>query len=105
MLRKNKDFSFVYRRGKKTTTPLLGIYCADSKYNIRAGFSVSKKVGNSVIRNKVRRRLKECFNTFLPKINKSTSVVFVARDTISTASYAEMYNTMEHLLHKMGLLD
>lgn len=81
------------------------LVCAKSRYGgVRVGFSVSKKVGNSVVRNRTRRRLKEAFRTFLPVLGGNYSLVFVARPTIREAEFAELLRQMQSLLKKAGLL-
>ncbi|MDL2236600.1 ribonuclease P protein component [Christensenellaceae bacterium OttesenSCG-928-K19] len=105
-LKKNREFSFVYRRGKAVHTKYFTFIFAKSRYGgARAGFSVSKKVGNSVKRNKVRRRLKEAFRAFLPGIAGNYSIVFVARVGAADAEYAALLKTMERALKKAGVLN
>lgn len=103
MLRKNKDFSYCYRRGKKYATSYFTMYYVPSKYNVRVGFSVSKKVGKSVQRNKIRRRMKEAFWKIMPGIQKSCSIIFVAKPESRQASYANLLAAMETAIRKSGL--
>ncbi len=81
------------------------MYVAKSKYNKRFGFSVSKKIGNSVVRNKVRRRFKEILTPLLPYINKDCSIIFVARKDITSLSFKEMTSYVVTSLKKAGLID
>ena len=67
------------------------------------GFSVSKKVGKSVVRNKIRRRFKEAFMCLEPSINKSVHIIFLARAAVSEASYKDIKKDMAYLLKKAGL--
>ena len=65
-LKKNKEFTFVYHRGKSCATRRMVLVYFKNKYGgLRSGFSVSKKVGGAVVRNKVRRRMKECMREIL----------------------------------------
>ena len=98
MLRRNKDFSYCYRRGKKMHTKYFTAYYVKAKYNIRAGFSVSKKVGNAVVRNRVRRRMKEAFRTILPNMQRSCSVIFVAKPEIVESQFDEIVDAMKGIL-------
>lgn len=104
MLKKNKDFTYCYRRGKRIGTPFFTLYFVKSKYNKRAGFSVSKKVGNAVTRNKVRRRMKESFTILLPKIKESCSIIFVAKNEIVDCPFSKMNQAMERALKKADML-
>ena len=63
-LQKNKAFQYVYHRGKSVACRDLVMLVAKGK-GMKVGFSVSKKVGNAVTRNKVKRRLRECFRPYL----------------------------------------
>jgi ribonuclease P protein component len=72
---------------------------------LKVGFSVSKKIGNSVVRNRTKRRLKECFRALIPELNKKYNYVIVAREGAATAAYAELSEAMRHTLKKIGMLN
>lgn len=84
---------------------LLIIYILENKkdYN-RIGFTVSKKVGKSVIRNRVKRLLRESYRLNEEKILPGYDIIFVARDRASQASYKEIESAMLHLFRKMKLV-
>lgn len=103
MLKKNKDFAYCYRRGKRIHTDIFTMYFVNSRYNKRAGFSVSKKVGKAVVRNKIRRRMKEGFTVLLPTVKENCSVIFVARPNITDSSYQHICKAMESALRKAKL--
>ena len=103
-LKKNKDFGFVYKKGKPRTTKCLVCLCAKSRYKgVRVGFVVSAKVGGSVVRNKIRRRLKEAYRELLPHLSGNISVVFVARNCIVDMSYKSLLHDMRYLLKKQEI--
>jgi ribonuclease P protein component len=105
-LKKNKEFGFAYRRGRRLPSKHFTLVYAQSRYGgPRVGFSVSKKVGNSVVRNKARRRLKEAFRLVLPRINGHYSIVFVARPPIAEAGFQELAREMEKALMKARVTD
>jgi ribonuclease P protein component len=104
-LKKNKEFNFVYRRGNPRSARHLVAVVAKSNYGgIRAGFSVSRKIGKSVVRNKVRRRLKESFRELLPLMNGNYCIIFIARTSIENAAYSQLKEEMRYLLNKHGLI-
>ena len=104
-LKKNKEFGLVYNRGKSFASKNLVIICLKRKYGpVRVGFSVSKKVGGSVLRNKIRRRLKECMRCYYSEISGSFHIIFVARRPIAVAAYSQIKDEMGYLLKKAGLL-
>ena len=95
----------VYSRGKSCATKqLVLIYFARKYGGVRAGFSVSKKVGGSVVRNKVRRRMKEAFRTYLEEIESSIHIIWIARAPIADADYWSIRKDMRYLLRRAGLL-
>lgn len=80
------------------------LVCAKSRYGgVRVGFSVSKKVGNSVIRNRARRRMKEAYRTILPELSGNYSLVFVARESIARAEFKEICAQMRKLMQRAGI--
>ena len=104
-LKKNKEFNFVYRRGKPAGSRDMTLVAAKSRYGgIRVGFSVSKKVGNSVVRHRVRRRMKEAYRTILPELSGNHSLVFVARASITSAEFSDICTQMRRLLERAGIL-
>lgn len=70
---------------------------------LKIGFSVSKKVGKSVVRNKVKRRMKNAFRSFLPNTNNKCLLIFVARPSITGCEYREILSSIQYLLKKAGI--
>lgn len=98
-LRKNQEFKRVYSRGKSVVNRHLVVYYAKNNlpYN-RVGFSVSKKVGKSVTRNRVRRLMKETFRLRSMDLRTGYDLVFVARVRMNQAEYGDVVKAMYHLL-------
>ena len=63
----NRQFTYVYRRGKRASCKELTLLWVRSNQK-RIGFSVSKKVGVAVVRNRTKRRLRECVRPLLPEM-------------------------------------
>jgi ribonuclease P protein component len=70
---------------------------------LKVGFSVSKKVGKAVTRNKVKRRLRECFRPYLGDVKTGLYVV-VARPAAAQAAFDVLQKDMRYLLKKQGVL-
>ena len=105
-LKKNREYGFVYRKGKSCGGHYMVLLCVFRKYGgLKAGFSVSKKVGNAVVRNKARRRRKESLRLYLPEISKSAQIIFIARAPIAEAEFSAITKEMGYLLRKAGLLE
>jgi ribonuclease P protein component len=96
------SFNYIYKKGKRSFDKLLILYYVEA-YNLKLGVSVNKKVGNSVVRNKVKRRIKEAFRQIIPLIKPSYNMVISAREGIERASYAEIRGAIERVLQKEKL--
>jgi ribonuclease P protein component len=70
---------------------------------LKAGFSISKKIGNSVVRNRTKRRLREAFRSLIPSLNKKYNYIVVARDAAAAATYAEILNAMTVVLKRADM--
>lgn len=103
-LRKNPEFRLVYRRGKSFSNALLVLYIFKNNKNInRVGISVSKKVGKSVIRSRVKRLVSESFRLNKQGLKQGYDLVFVARTASNNKSYKEIESSIKDLFRKSGL--
>ncbi len=81
---------------------VLYIYRNRTDYN-RLGVSVSKKVGKSVTRNRIKRLIKESYRHNSEGINKGYDLVFIARNPAKGKSYKEIEKAVLNLFNKAGL--
>ncbi len=104
-LKKNYQFRFVYNKGRSIANRYLVMYVVKNNLEInRIGYSVSKKVGNSVVRSRVTRLLRESYRLTEDKLEKGFDIVVIARGAMKEASYAETDRSLKHLLKKHRLL-
>ncbi|MDD4570445.1 MAG: ribonuclease P protein component [Tepidanaerobacteraceae bacterium] len=100
-LTKNLEFKNVYRAGRRWTSPFFTMYIKKNHLNhSRLGVSVSKKVGKSVVRNKIKRRVKEIFRINIDSIKKGWDIVISARPAASSLEYKKIEKEMKTLLKR-----
>lgn len=108
-IRKNPEFRIVYRRGKSYSNSSLVLYVFRNYRNNninRIGISVSKKVGKSVIRSRVKRLINESYRLNKNLIKKQGyDFIFVARTASKDKSYKEIENSLKDLFRKSGLMN
>ena len=107
-LKKNIDFQNVYRNGKSYANRFLVVYILENHTEKnRLGISVSKKVGNSVIRHHLTRLIRESYRLHEDVFNSGLDIVVIARATARNASYHEVESALMHLgrLHKIVHID
>lgn len=98
---RNRQFSYVYRRGMRASCKDLTLIYARNAQK-RIGFSVSKKVGGAVVRNLIKRRLRECVRPLLPEL-KSGLYVVIAHPGVTQRSYRQLCASMDTLFGKLSL--
>ena len=103
-LKRNKQFRQVYRKGKSVACrELVLIYAKNRSDMVHVGSSVGKKLGNSVVRNRVKRRLREAFRPNLPLLLPGFDLIVIARDAARDAPFSSLADSLRYLLRKAGL--
>ena len=104
-LKKNADFQIVYKEGKSFANKYLVMYVKENDLGInRIGISVSKKVGNSVVRHRIKRLILESYRLHEDMFNSSLDMVIIARNTAKDRSYAEISSAVMHLGKLHGII-
>ena len=105
-LKKNRDFQNVYRKGKSYANRYFVMYVLknETEQN-RLGISVSKKVGNSVVRHRFCRLVRESYRLHEEIFNSGLDIVIVARMSAKDCSYHEIESALLHLGKLHGILN
>ncbi|MFW6030819.1 MAG: ribonuclease P protein component [Halanaerobiales bacterium] len=102
-LKKNSEFKKVYTRGKSIATRNLVLYYFPNNLDTnKLGLSISKKIGNAVIRNKIRRRVKEIIR-LKEDLKKGYDLIFIARKPIVKLDYNGIKKDIDKLIKRAGL--
>jgi ribonuclease P protein component len=99
-----KEYALVYTRGRTWTSSLVVVRALPNGLPLsRCGFSVSKRVGKAVIRNRVKRRLRAILRQ--THLRAGWDIVFIARPAAAAVDYASLRKAIEVLLTRANLLE
>lgn len=100
------DFKRVRQNGKLYAHSLVNVivlFCESEKP--RFGIIVGKSVGNAVVRNLVKRRIRAIADLYIQKINQGADILLIAKSPASTVGYQELFQVISSGLEKARLLD
>ncbi|MEI3413473.1 MAG: ribonuclease P protein component [Blautia sp.] len=106
-LKKNNEFQRVYRKGTSQANRYLVMYVLENKdrhMENRLGISVSKKVGNSVVRHRITRLIRESYRLNETSFRQGVDIVVVARPSAKDRSYQEIESALMHLAGRTKVL-
>lgn len=104
-IRKNMEFQNIYKVGKSYWNRNLVLYVKKNGLNeTRVGYTITKKIGNAVTRNKMRRRMKEIYRLNFHNIKEGYDLIFIAKRSIVNISYDELESSMIHIMSISKLL-
>lgn len=105
VIKENRDFQFLYRKGKSQVHPCLVTYLRKTRRpGVRVGITTGKKVGNAVQRNRCRRIIREAFRPLYPQVTGGWDVVFVARGRTGRCKSTDIARVMEEHLRMGGVI-
>ncbi len=104
-LRANAQFRRIFAGGRSFADPLMVLHVLVQDGDDRQiGFSTSKKIGNAVVRNRVKRRLRESARALLPELGRGFTAVVVARSRAVEADQATLAKSMRALADRAGIM-
>ena len=105
-LRKNNEFQQVYRGGKSFANKYLVMYVMENgREDFRIGISVSKKVGNSVVRHRVTRLIRESYRLNKDMFRTGLDIIVVARPAAKDLKYDKIESAYLHLGRLHNILE
>ncbi|RLK62850.1 ribonuclease P protein component [Atopobacter sp. AH10] len=95
-----KDYQAVFRQGKSFANRQFVIYVLKKagQSHYRVGLSVSKKLGNAVTRNRIKRYMRDCIRFFNDQLQDDVDIVLIARKPVVSLSLDQLTHNMEHAL-------
>ena len=105
-LKKNSDFRRLYAKGKSAVNPYMVVYCRRNRTGEnRLGYTVSVKLGHAVLRNRMRRRLRELVRLNSPRMKSGWDIVIVARSRCAEAPWQKLQAAFLSSCEKLELLE
>ncbi len=105
-LKKNSDFQLVYKKGKSFANKyLIGYAIKNGSEENRIGISVSKKVGNSVVRHRITRLIRESYRLQEDRFHCGYDIVVIARVGAKGRSYNEVESALLHIGKLHNIID
>ena len=105
-VKENYEFRRIYAKGKSGVSPYLVVYVRPNRRgHNRLGVTVSTKIGHAVVRNRVRRQLREIFRLNQDKLTQGYDMIVVARTRAVHAEYREIDRAFLRTCGKLGLME
>jgi len=102
-VKKNKEFQEAFKKGKSVANRQFVVYILrkTEQENFRIGLSVSKKIGNAVMRNQIKRYIRQSFHEFQDRVQNGNDYIIIARKPTAEMDMHEVKKSLEHVL-KVG---
>lgn len=105
-LKKNNDFQHVFKKGQSTANRQFVVYVLKmpERAENRLGLSVSKKIGNAVVRNRIKRKVREVFRQLNGRLEQGHDFIIIARQPAADMTFAEIESSLQHVLKRAKVL-
>lgn len=102
IVKENKDFSNIINNGKRIWNDTYSIYYEKNKYeNYRIGISVSKKLGNAVVRNKIKRQLRNIIDKYKNNYQNNMDYIIIVRRNYINLNFSQLEMKYLELINKI----
>ncbi|MBS7530478.1 ribonuclease P protein component [Hazenella sp. IB182353] len=101
-LKRRSDFRKIFRAGNSVANRQFVLVTRRNEEleEVRVGISVSKKVGNAVVRNRIKRTIKEIVRNWIPYIKSQVDIVIVVRNPVATMDYHQIKSSLNHVFQR-----
>lgn len=99
-IKKDEDFQEIFQRGQSTANRQFVVYVLNrpEQPHFRIGLSVSKKIGNAVMRNRIKRLIRQVLFEFSDTLKIAKDIVIIARKPTAEMDYHDVKSSLEHVL-------
>ncbi|MFB4163641.1 ribonuclease P protein component [Alteribacillus sp. JSM 102045] len=106
-IKKNHEFSRIFEKGTSYANRQFVVYVLHKpdQPHFRAGLTVSKKMGNAVTRNRIKRHLREVLRDIGDQLKGENDYIIIARKPVITMSYDEIKKSFKHVMGVAGVLN
>lgn len=103
-VKSDADFQQIFKKGKSFANRQFVIYYLErpKQENYRIGISVSKKIGNAVVRNKMKRFIRQAFLELEGRVKEDSDFIIIVRKPAVDLSVNEVKKSLTHVLKKIG---
>ncbi|MBZ5600760.1 MAG: ribonuclease P protein component [Acidobacteriia bacterium] len=101
---RSADFRVVYDKGTRVTCPLFAAFCLErpDRSGVRIGLTVPRAIGNAVVRNRIKRRIREAFRLHRAEFGPQWDIVVNPRRSALTAAFDEIERGLGKVIQKCG---
>jgi len=105
-IKENKDFQHVFKKGTSVANRQFVVYAIEKpdQSHFRIGLSVGKKIGNAVVRNRVKRLIRQVFFELSSSLEQNRDYVIIARYPTAEMTYEEVSKSLQHVLRRSKVL-
>lgn len=106
-VKKEADFQKVFHQGKSKANRQFVVYYLErpEQEHFRVGFSVGKKIGNAVMRNSVKRKMRAAIQELGPQIRPELDFIIIARKPVSEMTQAEIKKSLGHVMRLSSIFE
>ncbi|MFJ7972894.1 ribonuclease P protein component [Psychrobacillus sp. NPDC096389] len=98
-IKRNAEFQEIFKKGKSFANRQFVVYCLTKEEDYyRVGLSVSKKVGNAVVRNRIKRYIRQTFLEIHDQVYSKMDYIIIARNPAAKLDFHETKKSLEHVL-------